>query len=60
MLEPGPEQVDDVDLPCREQIGDQPSVAAPGERLGAHEAWALSAERVREGRCHSLEDIHAA
>ena len=43
------EQVDDVDLPCREQIGDQPSVAAPGERLGAHEAWALSAQGVREG-----------
>jgi hypothetical protein len=43
------EQVDDLDLSCREQIGDQSSVAAPRERLGAHEAWILSAERVREG-----------
>jgi len=40
--------VDDVDASCREQIGDESSVAAPGQRLRAHEAWVVPAERVRE------------
>src|SRR5688500_17161090 len=40
--------MDDVDLPCREQISDESSVAAPRQRLGAHEAWVLSAERIAD------------
>ncbi len=43
------EQVDDLDPSCCEQVGDQSSVTAPRQRLGAHEARVVSAERVGEG-----------
>src|SRR5689334_4688838 len=44
----GPEEVEDVVAAGDQELGDQTAVAAPPERLGAHEARRRLGERGRE------------
>ncbi len=44
----GPDQVLDLVASSAQQLGDQPAVATPPERLGAHEARRRAGERVGE------------
>src|SRR5919201_436780 len=44
-----PEQVDDLVAASRQELRDQPPVAPPPERFGAHEAGRRRGERLGEG-----------
>jgi hypothetical protein len=46
--------MDDSVAACNEQLGDQPPVAAPPERLGAHEAGRRICKRLGEGALPGL------